>query len=79
LPAGLARSAFRFSSYAVVVRLPGSWLRWLAPATQWPMSSRAAIPTQNQSHPIKLGLELVEIRRLPASAGNVPAEPELPP
>jgi hypothetical protein len=47
-----ARPVFRFSSYAVVVRLPGSWLRWLAPATQWPMSSRAAIPTQNQSHPI---------------------------
>jgi hypothetical protein len=41
----------RSSSYAAVVRRPGNWLRWLAPATQWPMSSRAAIPTQNQSHP----------------------------
>jgi hypothetical protein len=43
------RVGVAFSSYAVVVRLPGSWLRWLAPATQWPMSSSAAIPTQNQS------------------------------
>ena len=31
---------------------PGRWLRWLAPAPQWPMSSSPASATQNQSQPV---------------------------
>jgi hypothetical protein len=40
-------------SQAVEARLPGIWLRWVAPAAQWPRSRRAAMTTQNQSHPVR--------------------------
>jgi hypothetical protein len=38
---------------AAEVRRPGSWLRWVAPAAQWPMSKSPAMTTQNQSHPVR--------------------------
>ena len=55
-------------------------------ATVEPVETVLHGPVQDQSalHGLldrihSLGLELVEIRQLPAAAGDAPAEPELPP